>query len=373
MRPKGIAKGVVARLTAYVAWAVLLVFCAGVAVWYVNETRASPFGNLTPKRNAYLAQAAGHDVVYFGDSRVLCAFHPDLLDPLTGRRSFNLAHWANWLPTQYAFLADVIPRLPRDTVVVWSIGHQNFEKAAIQPVYPIGWRRLPEYLAMGFTVGDLADNLLTFTPPLMLAGQRENVLGLVDRVLARPLWRRAAAPAPPGAVPAAVGPGEDPSLVGRTETYREGGRLVSYALVKTNGAYLRVETDPAYYRERQVAPAAHAPSFAPSDGYLALFRATLALFERHGVRVIVNELEEAPHTYTPGRLAEVRRFMRVVVRAEVESRGHAYIRADFDRLDDSLYFDWNHLNSRGVVAYSAMIAPLLREALAAPRPLADAR
>jgi hypothetical protein len=44
----------------------------------------------------------------------------------------------------------------------------------------------------------------------------------------------------------------------------------------------------------------------------------------------------------------------------VEGHGLRYVRADFNRYADSDYFDYNHLNSRGIEKYTSELAALLR-------------
>ena len=44
-----------------------------------------------------------------------CGMHPDVIDPLLGRRSLNLSRWAHWLPTQYPFTQDLLPLVPAGT------------------------------------------------------------------------------------------------------------------------------------------------------------------------------------------------------------------------------------------------------------------
>jgi hypothetical protein len=80
--------------------------------------------------------------------------------------------------------------------------------------------------------------------------------------------------------------------------------------------------------------------------------------------LVVNELEEAPFNYsTLENKDSWRRFMRDRIQSRVESRGFAYERTDLDRLRDDDYFDYNHLNSRGVEKYTPMMAEIIRRHL----------
>jgi hypothetical protein len=82
------------------------------------------------------------------------------------------------------------------------------------------------------------------------------------------------------------------------------------------------------------------------------------------VRLVVNEVEEAPYVYiTPERRDDLRRFMREQVRREVNARGFPYVRVDFDQLSDADYFDFNHLNQDGIRKYSRLLAERLQPVL----------
>ena len=95
-----------------------------------------------------------------------------------------------------------------------------------------------------------------------------------------------------------------------------------------------------------------------------IFEATLNLFEKAGVHLIVNELEEAPFMYrTPKVQREIHEAMRRVVATRVRALGFSYISVDFDKLTDDDYFDHNHLNSRGAAVFTPMLADQLRPLL----------
>ena len=56
-----------------------------------------------------------------------------------------------------------------------------------------------------------------------------------------------------------------------------------------------------------------------------------------------------------------RNMMRDLVQPEVERRGFTYIRTNLDAIADKDYFDWNHMNSKGVDKYTTMLAQRLNE------------
>ncbi len=154
---------------------VAVVIIAGVNLLAYNWWQARERGrlNLLSKRDTYLAAPEDYGVVFFGDSRTFCAFHPDLLEGHLGTPSYNLSFWANWLPTQYAYIDDVAPHIAPGTVFVWSLGHVNFAAGKIRPVYPVGWPRLRKMLETGFDFADLRENLFAYTPVLWWFGYRD--------------------------------------------------------------------------------------------------------------------------------------------------------------------------------------------------------
>jgi len=138
------------RSLLYGAIALLICIAAGSEVRRVMDHSHGSAGRLPAKMNYYARAARDYDMVFLGDSRTFCDFHPEILDSVLGTHSFNLGHWTNWFPTQYAQANDLLRTMPSDTVVVWSIGFQNFSFEPIQPAYPIGWRRLPGFLKRGY-------------------------------------------------------------------------------------------------------------------------------------------------------------------------------------------------------------------------------
>jgi len=344
---------------------------------YAVETsglRQDPAGTLTQKMSFFAHHAADYDLVFVGDSRTYCAMHPDLIDPRLGTHSINLARWANWFPTQYPQFQDLMPLLEDGTVVVWSIGRQNFRPIGerLHTAYPVGLANVPYYLGLGFPPGSLTDNLLFNNPTTTLVGWLPQLRSSLDARLDRDVWRDRPddAPARPTAasIRSLLDKVEAQAETARWELRVDDGITTSLAVQKKNGAYERFEIDHEYFRRKQrenavevAARVADEAPFEPAPEYWRLFLAMLDLFEQHGVRLVVNELEEAPYVYlTDARRWQERRFMHDRVAPEVRRRGFDYIRVDFDRLTDEDYFDYNHLNSRGIEAYTELIVHELR-------------
>ena len=345
----------------------------------------SPSGSLVQKMDAWEQDPARYDLVFIGDSRTYCAMHPDHLDPLLGTRSLNLAHWAHWMPTQLAQFRDLLEVMPQGVTVVWSVGHQNFRSGdrRIHPSYPIGVASVPRYLSLGYSLGSMKDNLVFFNPATTVLGWMPQIRRRMDRTLDRAVLDHAR-PAPDGP----VRPEILPDLLGRlrgdpvTDSLKilsEEGQVTSVEVLKDNGAYERVELDPGYFRSRQRENAREVERrlqetpdrFEATPQDWETFLEILDLCREKDVRLILNEVEEAPYIYlSEERRENWRRFMRETVEQEVLSRGIPYLRVDFDRMSDEDYFDFNHLNQDGIRKYSRLLAerlgPVLQRSGEAP-------
>jgi len=331
----------------------------------------APAGELLAKGAWYQLHAGTLDLIFLGDSRTYCAMHPEVLDPLLGTRSYNLSHWAHWLPTQYPQAEDLAPLIPSGTTVVWSVGEQNFRTGEILAKYPIGLNNIPTYLGVGVSLGQMAGNLAAFNPLSFFYSRRG---ALFDRASAL-----AGAPLAAGERADAGDPREEllrleqealcrPGVV-RAEVQAPKGKPVAVAQFMRGGGYLLEELDPAHFRARQ-RPGGDtielAPEMAvfPDPSRWALFLAMLDLFRANNIHVVVNVLEEAPHSYRDSASRQqARAFMDGLVRREVVARGFAFVRADLDQLTNAEYFDYNHLNARGVEKYSHLLAGVLRPLL----------
>jgi len=157
------------------------------------------------------------------------------------------------------------------------------------------------------------------------------------------------------------------------QVVRDESRATSVTVYFRGGGYYRIEVDSAFFRSKQkaldttVAEARSLSVPAADPGMVRLFVEILREFKARGARLIVNELEEAPHVYRHPIYRERRRvYLQALARPLVESMGFAYVRADLDQLEDADYFDYNHMNSRGVAKYSPLLADKLRPLLAAP-------
>ncbi|MFD2235310.1 hypothetical protein [Phaeospirillum tilakii] len=365
------------------------------------------------ERAAFYRQASGrYDLVFLGDSRTYCGIHPELIDPILGTHSINLAQFSNWFPTQYPLVRDLIPHIKPGTIVVWSIGHQNFYSGTstqlfynmpllttlkrlvlgkltdgadrkspfIQRVYPIPPLIALQYLFWNVPTNGLGDNVAFFSPLLRAFTKRDETRDDIYRWLNRDLVALPSPESPPESPPGSLPlPTQDRdawvALTGRFPEAsivenRDQGHLVSLTAFLAGGGYYRVEIDPAFFRRKQaemgLQPIDDAQALSqiipePDAGLLRLFDTILATFQDAGIPLIVNELEEAPFVYrNPIVRDKWRAFMRERIEPRVRAAGFPYVRTDLSTLKDDDYFDWDHLNQKGMEKYTPMIAESLR-------------
>jgi hypothetical protein len=165
----------------------------------------------------------------------------------------------------------------------------------------------------------------------------------------------------------------EPGVVQATATTDQ-GRITSIIRYYRRGGYYRTEIDANYFRMKQAAMGHKRLSDSEAEIFRTspparlewqTFLAILDLFTEHGIRLVVNEFEEAGFVYGhPLVRSKWRSMMRDVVQPEVERRGFAYIRTNLDELSDDDYFDSNHMNSKGIQQYTPMLAEHLNELMA---------
>ncbi len=236
----------------------------------------------------------------------------------------------------------------------------------------MGLRNVLDYLRLGYSLDSLRDNLVFHNPFTTVLGWMPQLQQTLETQLDRPLGDPTNEPSTDPGLSAATRMAIDHPGVARWELRTERGQPTSVELYKDNGAYGRVEIDREFFRQKQRENAAELveqargepAEYAPAPEYWALFLETLELFRQYDVKLVVNEIEEAPYVYLNGeRRDRFRRFMREVVEPQVTARGGSYIRVDFEQLSDADYFDYNHLNTRGVAKFSGLLIERLRPTL----------
>lgn len=326
----------------------------------------SPSGELYNKYLYINDNLDKYDILFLGDSRAFCAVQPERVDAVLGTSSFNLAHWTNWFPTQYPLVRDLAPHIPDHTTVVLFVGHINFFHSKIFDKYPITLPGIPEYLETGFSLLDIYDNIASFNPLLRFYHKRATVRTLFLQTMDQPLLTREAIPEQPHATTPLT---TDLDLriqalsalpeVAFVEVLRDKGDETSIALHKNNGSYERVEINEQYFRNKQKTArdeAKAAPPPAPDVRYVKLFWKMLKAFKDARVNLIIVELEEAPHTYgSPSVRDQWRAFVRSIAKPAAEESGFHYITLPLEAIPDAGYFDYNHMNSKGVDLFTSML------------------
>ncbi len=342
-------------------------------------------GTIREKGKFYNKYAFYFDLVFIGDSRTYCGIHCDLMDKLLGKRCANMAAVAHWFPTQLPFCEDLVRTVPPGTVVVFTIGHQNFKHIRVQNSCPIGLKRALKYIEWGYSPDSIIDNLIYYNPVTQLIAKKSDFRDGLNRFMDNTVCElgiRKLVAKKPQERPEPSGQGlkarefelessfrSDPDVHFVRFPEEEGG-LHSAELIRTGNSSSRVELDPSYFRHKQrerhaqlLSERPYDPNyeFVPDRQYWETFKGIIKLFKDRGISLIVNEIEEAPHNYRDDVEKESKRsFMREVVKPYVESQGFPYVRADFSKLSDEDYFDYNHLNSKGGEKYDKLLAEELR-------------
>ena len=385
--------------TALAYAACLLFFIALPNVYFLqNRLRSSAVpiddgGNqdLIDKTAFYLRNRQHFNLLFLGDSVTRECIDPETIERvLPAVRSFNLGWLMHWIATEYVHFYDLIPQIPKNTVVVWTIRHGMFSavpKSVFNYSYPIRWDRVPAYLKCGYRPWDMADNVTYFNfykpyadivPGLALHARRKN---LYDRFLS---WLHT-----PGAVPyfASV-PGVEAQTpkppVKNLDEYlllkrkysknphvlsvgwrKEGNTVIAAVLTKREGNITLIELEPEHFRngqrQTQIAFAKvkdnRMHEYPP---HWKLFVRTVRLFQASGIWLILNEFDCSAIYYgSEENHAEHDRWMEKV-RRFAASENIPYIRSDSRSIPDDHFFDMVHLNQRGSCAYSEKLGRTLK-------------
>ena len=411
--PKTSAAEVLARSTprltrAYVVWWLLSLVAFATIVSLREAHKAVPSlvdncagvcpGALDDKLAYYSDHKSEFNVILLGDSLTYTGLHPEFIDPELGTRSVNMAMFAHWFATQYPFIQDLIPEIPRGTRVLWSVHLYDFNDAGISVprVYPVGIENALRYWSWGARFPGLADNVLYYNPLTSFFVQRDQ---LRSHVIARsallvPVPRLISPARAEAEVPAAPEfaslrkPGFPESIqstkrlaeyysryamVAAVNPISDRGQINSVVLYLKGGGYYRVELMPEYFSEKQRGMAKSVwrlddkaaekytpPPLGPVS--LKMFEAGLAAFRRAGVPVTVNGMEEAPFTFPNETIRKkFRELVDQTLEPIVQRYGDDYIHADYSSIRDSDYFDYNHFNSTGIAKYTPLLVSALRK------------
>lgn len=360
---------VVKRISIYLFAILAAVVLISKIFWhgiYLKKEDSRQYGDLFNKAKYYRSHSDQFDLIFLGDSRTYCAMHPDLIDPLLGTHSFNLSYWSNWFPTQRALLNDIVDDIPKNTHVVWSFGHQNFINFHINEIYPFSMSEAVSLIRSGNNLSEIISSQIYFSSWLQFLSVRDKIYEKLMEVMdiqinsstSKQIYSNLSYLNKQTVSPKA----QDVQNIGITKYWYGDNEIVSVEHRKANGAYLRTELSPEFYRNKQFSYResilqSEKQVFQLSDSEWQVFVDILTILEKSGLQVTMNVFEEAPHTYVDeDYLHEVRSFIDEKVRQEVESRGFKMIYVDFDQLADEHYFDYNHLNARGVEKYTTLFA-----------------
>ena len=397
---------VAARARAYaICWLVSLVALTALVSLRVAHTPAPNLlsGSLEDKLSYYSLHKSDFDLILLGDSLTYTGLHPEFLDPELGTRSINMAIFAHWLATQYPYIEDLIPQIPRGTRVLWSVHLYDFkDDLSVQHIYPVGVINAVRYWSWGAHNPGLADNVLYYNPLTRFFFERDE---LRSRLVARgqtpesvPRFFPSALAAPEFPAAPAVGRAiesfaDTPELRGKLNAYytrramvlgvapvSDRGHVNSVVLYLRGGGYYRIELTPEYFREKQreMAKSVWRPDDKTAEIYtppplgmvsLKMFEAGLAAFRKAGIPVTVNAMEEAPWTL-PNKIVrqKLRRLVDETLQPIVRRYGDDYIHADYSSIVDADYFDYNHFNSNGIAKYTPLLVTALKKTPAFAHP-----
>ncbi len=365
-----------------------------VYLFHKDESTVIQLGGLVSKTQHYLSNPSQYNLIFLGDSRTYCAIQPDLVDAAMGTRSYNLARFSHGFPTQYAQVMDILHAIPQGTMVVWSVGHQNFnEPDDIRRTYPIHLGQVPDYLHMGFRISELVDNVTYFNPFTHFFARRgefrKSIMKAWKEVFLT--WDQGQGMASdPTFDERGLAPEEQQKLreemgylIGQYQNAQsyavrvleERGMITSVVLYKRQGAYHRIELNKEFFRKKQEeALTALGGALTGRDltqaidavggeaKYLRLFEQILRAFQQRGIQLVVNEFQEAPFTYrSPMYRKAWSDFMKKQIKPLVERYGFEYTSVNFDALEDEHYFDSRHLNNHGIQAFTPMLVERLNK------------
>lgn len=421
------ASGKLKRLArAYAMWWAVSLLAFTAALSFIATHKPVPTltaGPVASKLAYYQEHKSEFDLILLGDSLTYTGLHPEFIDPELGTHSVNMAAFAHWFATQYPFIQDLIPEIPRGTRVLWSVHLYDFNDAAltVQHVYPVGLVDAIRYWSWDAPNPGLLDNVLYYNPLTRFFMQRDELRERLILRGERPLERsdmgesavtqaksvggeelihpdgraltdgpaivKAEFPATPEFVSMQKRPLTDTAeLRNRLNEYYTGlpfvaaaspvsdnGQINSVVLALKGGGYYRIELMPEYFREKQremarsvghVDDNAAEKYTAPPLGAVSLkmLEAILAAFRQAGIPVTINVMEEAPWTF-PNEIIRRKEARRIddTLRPIVSQYGDSYVHVDYSSIVDADFFDYNHFNSNGIAKYTPLLLGGLRE------------
>jgi hypothetical protein len=347
--------------------------------YYAKIKKPYPLNSpLLSKLSTYKQNKSHFNVIFFGDSRTYTNINNELFDSLSYCKSFNIAHWSNWFPTQYSMLLDLLPHVPEKTTLVWSIGHQNFSQALegqpIPTVYPIN-NYFTEYFKWGFDYKSIFENMRNYTSlialqPVWAINWKKDFLNARSLLITKNnrngslvheienLKKR-----------------ESPFLriknhfqnnnnIERLEELKVNNLTTSAVLYWKQGNYTRIEIDTSFFREKQREDLIeNPPIFKKIDiRYMKNFKNILKILSpyKEKINIVVNFFEEAPYRYDSKNRTKYKRLESEVVEL-LKSHKFNYFKVDFSKFNNSDYFDYNHMNHKGSIKFTKKLYKILND------------
>jgi len=329
--------------------------------------------NVVIKQKYFLKNKSKYNLAFIGDSRTYCGMDPSIFDSIAQTKSINLAVFAFWLPSQYCYFKDFIPQMDTSVTLVWTIGAQNFLRVnTVNDTYPISIANYIELMKMGFKSSMISGNCIKHLPLTYFLSQREkfyNGLNTRCKILLKKysLGKNEPTSSTKKNIPQerVISDYSFYKIIKSIPVY-DNGKLTSYANLRAGGNYIRFETDSQYFRKKQMELGVRFKDnkkFIPDEEYYICFLAILDLMKKYHVKLIINEIEEAPFVYKNEKVRNKHRdFMKEVEHITLKY-GFKYSRINFDTLQNWHYFDYNHLNSKGVLIYNTLLAKDLKSRL----------
>ncbi len=353
-------------LSFLLGWAAIILFSSLV----IGDRISTRPDALPLKLRNYAKQAEQYDLIFIGDSRTYCGFHPEIIDPLLGSNSINLATWANWLPTQYLFVKDLIPQIPPGTTVVWTIGKSNLSSDSFRDRYPLSFEDVVLFYNLDLPLSDIQTAWLSHNPVFTFLLKRKAIYNRIVSLANRAL------PTIPGFAyvqsPRAEVASEQQSSVVTThppesvlnvlvkETLYDSGNPTSIGYTTKEGGYCRYELDRDFFKSKEKSRqftteeiAAFKPNrVSPSMDYL--LKESLKQFHEAGIKLVLNVIEDSPYNYgrSPVIREQWKQHLLQYLRQQAAPYSFPVLDVDQSEILDDDYFDHNHLNFRGIKKFA---------------------
>lgn len=317
------------------------------------------------KMNHFKVNADKYDILLYGDSRTYLGINASMITNETGYKTFNYASMSHWFETQYLQLKKIGKAL-QNRNIIWVIGEINFTEPAgkdkVQNHMTIGLQDFFKYLTWGYSVHDIYDNFLLNILPSRHLFFLENTIKIrFQNFLEKEVSSLNEINIKDNSNSCTI---NSENFFNSTKQYGKEGNLVGCFYFKNDGQLLFEEKDSKYLRARQSELSSkinHELPYEISSKNEKLFEEILKIFKKNNVNLFVLEYKDTPYNYKEGsiRTNSIEQYMNKV-EEQVESFGFRYIEVDFSKFQESDYFDYNHLNSKGSKKFTKKIIEIIK-------------